>query len=67
MLLFASGCQCWGWGEAYSQKVDEIADHPFVLDHLYRPEHDLTRIGHPDWCCSECNQNWCPGGCSRCR
>ncbi len=65
LLFFAAGCQCNGWGDAYSDCIDDFAARGPRLDGLYRAEHDLTRIGHPDWCASEKNRGWCPGGCCK--
>ena len=65
LLLFSTGCQCSGWGDTYSSAIDEIADCGPQFDDCYNAAYDLSRIGHPDWCCSRFNRSLCPGGCDK--
>lgn len=65
LLLFVSGCQCCGYGEAYSDHIDDFAGHAPKLDCLYSACIDLTRIGHSDWCCCSSSRLWCPGACDK--
>lgn len=63
VLVTITGCQCSRLTEHYCDAVDCIADHEPDLEHLYNPCYDLTRIGHPDWCCCRHNRLWCRHGC----
>jgi len=58
-----AGCQCCGVTERYADVVDDVSDHKPVLDRLYHPAYDLTRIGKPDWCCNRLNRWWCRRAC----
>lgn len=66
-LMLLSGCHCWGWGECYSDTIDCIADRPLMLDNLYCPDLDVTRICMPDVpTVSGCDCAQCAGGCNSC-
>ena len=78
LLLFATGCQCGTVSECWSTKVEKLVCHVPRFDKFYKPEHDITRMGQPDWCCSPknrmlfgcaCEKNCgtcesCDGGCN---
>lgn len=62
ILLLAIGCRCCPCTPHYDQVVDHVVDHPYRLDHWYRPQWDVSRAGHPDWC-SRFNARLCPCRC----
>jgi hypothetical protein len=65
MLGVLAGCQCTPGTERLGDAVDHVGDRAIHLDALYRPDWDLNRIGHSDWCESRFNQLWCRRGCCR--
>ena len=63
----ASGCHCGPVYTPYANLIDDLSDRPMHLDSLYTPELDLSRIGHPDWCCWGLNRLLARCECEHCR
>ena len=62
-LCLLSGCQCGPLYEGYAGFVDGVSDQLPLLERLYVPQLDISRIGQPDWCRSPINRLLAPCEC----
>jgi len=61
--VFLSGCQCGPLYEGYAGFVDSVSDQLPLLERLYVPQLDISRIGQPNWCQSPINRLLAPCEC----
>ena len=66
-LVAVCGCQCSPLFEGYAAFVDDHGDQVGVLEPLYSPQLDISRMGRPDWCRSPWNRLLVPCECDQSR